>query len=186
MFAGFVVQPGLWFNINMSSYQYRKFYCGDKTIVRSSYLHNGISYTGKMTSLYWFSPLNVIRMYHSISSIISHPARNHPTTQYAVGINRPFQDLVKTRGSSFCVFVSHRKCQDYNCVKGKYQITMYKVKHYLRHVNNVNEKSIIILWAIKVYVKIWIKQRQSCQTYKHTRISNQISKKWTNIQEASG
>ena len=41
----------------MSSYQYRKSHCGDKTVVRSSYLHNGISYTGKMTSLYSFSPL---------------------------------------------------------------------------------------------------------------------------------
>ena len=28
----------------MSSYQFRKSYCGDKTVVRSSYLHNGISY----------------------------------------------------------------------------------------------------------------------------------------------
>ena len=48
---------GPWFNIKMSSYQYRKFHCGDKTVVRSSYLHNGISYTDKMTSLYWISPL---------------------------------------------------------------------------------------------------------------------------------
>ena len=40
----------------MSSYQYRKSHCGDKTVVRLSYLHNGISYTGKMASLYWFSP----------------------------------------------------------------------------------------------------------------------------------
>ena len=44
---------GPWFNIKMLSYQYRKSHCGDKTVVRSSYLHNGISYTGKMTSLYW-------------------------------------------------------------------------------------------------------------------------------------
>ena len=44
---------GPWFNIKMSSYQYRKSHCGDKTVVRSSYLHNGISYTGKTTSLYW-------------------------------------------------------------------------------------------------------------------------------------
>ena len=49
--------PGPRFNIKMSSYQYRKSHCGDKTFVRSSYLHNGISYTGKVTSLYWFSPL---------------------------------------------------------------------------------------------------------------------------------
>ena len=45
-------KAGPWFNIKMSSYQYRKSHCGDKTVVRSSYLHNGISYTGKMTSLY--------------------------------------------------------------------------------------------------------------------------------------
>ena len=44
---------GPWFNIKMSSYQYRKSHCGDKTILRPSYLHNGISYTGKMSSLYW-------------------------------------------------------------------------------------------------------------------------------------
>ena len=44
---------GPWFNIKMSSYQCRKSHCGDKTILRPSYLHNGISYTGKMISLYW-------------------------------------------------------------------------------------------------------------------------------------
>ena len=50
--------PGPRFNIKMSSYQYRKSHCGDKTVVRSSYLHNGISYTGKMSSLYWIRALN--------------------------------------------------------------------------------------------------------------------------------
>ena len=42
-----------WCNIKMSSYQYRKSHCGDKTILRPSYLHNRISCTGKMSSLYW-------------------------------------------------------------------------------------------------------------------------------------
>ena len=51
------VDPGPWFNIEMSSYQNRKSDCGDKTVVRSSYLHKGISYTGKMTSLYWIRAL---------------------------------------------------------------------------------------------------------------------------------
>ena len=46
-------RTGPWFNIKISSYQYRKPHCGDKTILRPSYLHNGISYTGKTTSLYW-------------------------------------------------------------------------------------------------------------------------------------
>ena len=41
------------FNIKTSSYQYRKSHCGDKMVVRSSYLHNGIFYTGKMSSLHW-------------------------------------------------------------------------------------------------------------------------------------
>ena len=45
--------PGPRFNKKISSYQYGKSHCGDKTVVRSSYLHNGISYIGKITSLYW-------------------------------------------------------------------------------------------------------------------------------------
>ena len=44
---------GPWFNIKMSSYQYRKSHCGNETILRPSYLHNWISYTGNTTSLYW-------------------------------------------------------------------------------------------------------------------------------------
>ena len=53
------IPSGPWFNIKMSSYQYRKSHCGDKMVIRSSYLHNGISYTGKMTSLYWIRALLV-------------------------------------------------------------------------------------------------------------------------------
>ena len=53
--------PGPWFNIKMLSYQYRKSHCGDKTVARSSYLHNGISYTGKMSSLYWIRALDTSR-----------------------------------------------------------------------------------------------------------------------------
>ena len=47
------LKSGGWFNIKMLSYQYRNSHRGDKTILRPSYLHNGISYTGKMTSSYW-------------------------------------------------------------------------------------------------------------------------------------
>ena len=49
-------RAGTWCNIKIASEQYGKSHCGDKTVVRSSYLHNGISYTGKMASLYWFRP----------------------------------------------------------------------------------------------------------------------------------
>ena len=44
----------------MPSYQNRKSHCGDKTILRPSYLHNGISYTCKTTSLYWLRALDLI------------------------------------------------------------------------------------------------------------------------------
>ena len=46
----------------MTSYQYRKSHCGDKTIWRPSYLHNGISYTGKMTSLYWIRVQKMVQV----------------------------------------------------------------------------------------------------------------------------
>ena len=51
---------GPWFNKKMSSYQYRKYHCRDETILRPSYLHNGISYTGKMTYFYWIRPLLIL------------------------------------------------------------------------------------------------------------------------------
>ena len=57
-------RTGARFNIKMTSYRYRKSYCGDKTVVRSSYLHNGISYTGKMSSLYWIRAQYIRRVYH--------------------------------------------------------------------------------------------------------------------------
>ena len=45
--------PEPWFNIKMLTYRYRKYHCGDKSVVRSSYLHNGNSYSGNISSLYW-------------------------------------------------------------------------------------------------------------------------------------
>ena len=50
------VSPGLdkglgpEFNIKMLSHQYRKSHCGDNIVIRLSYLHNGISYSGKIVS----------------------------------------------------------------------------------------------------------------------------------------
>ena len=44
--------PGPPFNTKMPSYLYRKSHSGGKTVVRSSHLHNVISYTGKMAFSY--------------------------------------------------------------------------------------------------------------------------------------
>ena len=49
------------FNIKMLFYQYRKCHSGDKTVVKSSYLHCAISYTVKMTSLYLLATLGLVK-----------------------------------------------------------------------------------------------------------------------------
>ena len=51
--AGTIIVTGPY--LKMPPYQHKKFHFGDRADVRSSYLHNGISYTGKWTSLYWIS-----------------------------------------------------------------------------------------------------------------------------------
>ena len=38
-----------------TSYQYSKFQFEEMTVVRAPYLHNDISYTGKMASLFWIN-----------------------------------------------------------------------------------------------------------------------------------
>ena len=67
------------FNIKMTSYWYRKSHCGDKTILRPSYLHNGISYTGKTASLY------LARETHTEAGVAGREARSglvEPATLY--------------------------------------------------------------------------------------------------------
>ena len=51
-----------WFNIKVASYQYRKSHCGDNIM---TYLLNRISYTGKVTSLYWVRALEYCYIFSS-------------------------------------------------------------------------------------------------------------------------
>ena len=68
-------RSGLRFNIKMPSYQDRKSHCGDKTVVRSAYLHNGVSYTGKTTFSYWIRVLGDLwTWWHRLISIEILPA----------------------------------------------------------------------------------------------------------------
>ena len=53
MYYLFIEKPEPQFNIKMQCYQYRKPHCGDKMVLWPSHFHNGISYTGKMASLFW-------------------------------------------------------------------------------------------------------------------------------------
>ena len=65
-----LTNPGPWFEIKMSSYQYRNSHRGDKTILRPSYLHNGISFTGKMASLYWMWALGLLANWVLIALVL--------------------------------------------------------------------------------------------------------------------
>ena len=60
--------PGPWFNIKMSSYQYRKSHCWDKMVIRSSYLHSGIFFTGKLGFSYWIRARSSKIMMKTITS----------------------------------------------------------------------------------------------------------------------
>ena len=64
----------------MSSYQYRKFSCGYRTIVQPYYFHNGISCAGKITSLYWTrTPIMFIRLLFYFPKHVHH---QYNTIQY--------------------------------------------------------------------------------------------------------
>ena len=97
----------------MSSYQYRKSHCGDKTILRPSYLHNGISYTGKMSSLYWIGALVlqtsqdqcitytisiISRLWHEEGSVEKFP--HWCQGRYEVTISQPVSWLLMTRSQA--------------------------------------------------------------------------------------
>ena len=59
-----------------------KSHCGDKTVERSSYLHNGIFYTGKMASFFLYKTLflrNYIRLHTTSSYQIDGPAKTETT-----------------------------------------------------------------------------------------------------------
>ena len=82
-------------NIKMTSYQYRKSHVRNKTILRPSYLHNGISYTDRMTSLYWIRAQaitcsnvdrDVSRYMASLgNNALTHPNRNKHGRQRTIG-----------------------------------------------------------------------------------------------------
>ena len=102
----------------MSSYQYRKSHCGDKTVVRSSYLRNGISYTGKMSSLYWIGALDAFFIRVSWSLVPSIATRCHdPFSTFTIDVYCFLSDpMTSSNGNIFRVtgplwgeFTGHRE-----------------------------------------------------------------------------
>ena len=53
-----------WFDIKMPSYQYRKSHCRVKTVIRSSYLHNGISLHWIRVDIFQISTMKLHLLLH--------------------------------------------------------------------------------------------------------------------------
>ena len=106
----------------MSSYLYRKSHCGDKMVVRPSYLYNGISYTGKMTPLYWKSPLVLIAdmACHKVCSILWNYINMHAV--HLLDFRQWFmlQSLHQEKGKSFRIYPQARTKMSHlaTCVNG--------------------------------------------------------------------
>ena len=96
-------------NIKMTSYQYRKSHCGDKTFLRPSYLHNRISYTGKISSFIESESWRVkfplthslfIVSYHDLLSLFQ-PFLFSPS-DYSFSLFLSIHDLHSDKSKKFC------------------------------------------------------------------------------------
>ena len=67
----------------------QEIHCGDKTILRPSYLHNEISYTGKRTSLYWIRAQNPDKIDRKRLRLESPPP--------IVGDQKPYSTLIQKK-----------------------------------------------------------------------------------------
>ena len=80
----------------MPSYQCRKSLCGDKMILRPSYLHKRISYTGKVTSLNWIRAQGTVSTWRYHVTSIGIPMlkirRSHDSLIFNTGISIPGKD----------------------------------------------------------------------------------------------
>ena len=150
-----VTPSGPWFNIKMSSYQYRKSHCGDKTVVRSSYLHKGICYIGKMTSLYW------------IRSLIHPFRRKHfcVSDLYGFQLFSPRQILAFTNRSYLCHLFSVRQGKRY-------------FWEWFRFYNKIRSRSFHCQWRHNEYDGISNHQPNDCLL---NRLSKRRSKKTSKL-----
>ena len=76
------------YQYKITYYPYREYHCGDKTILRQSYLNNGISNSGKMAALYSGPRLTCpnFEVFHS-KAITSRPIYFSPCLQWSIVIS---------------------------------------------------------------------------------------------------
>ena len=152
-----------WFNIKMTSYQYRKSHCGDKTILRPSYLRNGISYTDKMTSLYWIRALKscgVMWTWGPLDRAVMWPRKYRKTSNISAP-NLKIQILLESACSGLCatywsqVLSGEWRCswssadrQCSNCIWLINNWIAYKGASYIRDLT-VPDVSSTSIWIVK-------------------------------------
>ena len=141
----------------MSSYQYRKSHCGDKTILRPSYLHNGISYTDKMISLYWIRA-QVTSCQCMLASVAVMRYNNILILGWHYsGTNWPFNQ--KIRRSIAAYIASRRDLTRYwHCHKFPYYIPTKLACRQERNLNfEYRTRSISSMCCSKIFRPIYIK-----------------------------
>ena len=122
------------FNIKMTSYQYMKSHCGDKTMLRPSYLHNVISYTGKTTSLYWIGALVILSLCYKLLMRSRCPV--HITAQ--IRFLGSIQELIRPREHK------NKSCQQKALIDLIY-LEHNEKKRFKTH-NGYAEAIVIITW----------------------------------------
>ena len=127
--------PGVWFNIKIPFYQYRRSHWGDETILRLSHLHNEIFHTDNIASLYWIMALGRMPEFQLIRSLYTR---------------------LSTGSEPMSVYCEHFGEKDYvwmNLFNIKNLKTYFRshIYHPIQH-HVVNYNIIAILKAINMYV----------------------------------
>ena len=135
----FFQEPWPWFNIKMSSYQYRKSHCGDKTILRPSYLHNGISYTGKTASLYWIGALVPANVAARQNDGFQSPRWHWWSTGGSDTSGARF-----TNGFSIAIHI-----------RWKFRFTLTSILIQWSLQNFVHGTTAVLSWHVQTFVAIW-------------------------------
>ena len=174
---------GGWINIQMLSYQYRKSHCGDKTILRPSYLHNGISYTGKMTSLYWIRT----QLFHTLLlTVLNKFVADMPNWWYMMSLHvvtcatfyesvhiRPYNSDVQSCGLLYCCHCSYSAIWEYTAAINMdwktMEILVFDILIFWKWLGTNHKQlllasiqhSRVVLWTKDIYTYIYAYPYQS-------------------------
>ena len=144
----------------MTSYQYRKSHYRDKTVLRPSpsYLHNGISYTDKTTSLYWIGALVLI---HAIAcSLFDAKPQLFPTQRGLLSIAPLGMTLIEVLMQKSNIFI---ETNEFESSVSKFSAILFRSNCItLRHINRFP--------LYTIFISAVISQRKSLSFITSSRI----------------